>query len=122
MSESYDDQWQLQVRNEKIQGWLNGWWPFAKPDRVGDEYHYKLNGFLNAWYVDTEEFCVKQQNCTKNPDGSYDIEMTIEFWPQRWFYLGLLISGTTFAGCIGYLVFDGVRILRRKRKAKQTTV
>ena len=52
--------------------------------------------------------------CTLNADGSYDIEMTIEFFPQRWFYLGLLISGTTLAGCVGYLGWEFVR--RRKRK------
>lgn len=119
MSESYHDQWQLQIRNDKISGVLNGWWPFAKPDRVGDAYHYKLDGFLNAWYVDTDDLCVNQQHCTKNADGSYDLEMTIEFWPQRWFYLGLLISGTTLVSCVSYLAFDGVRTFRRKRKAKQ---
>jgi len=126
MSESYHDQWQLQLNNEKVHGFLEGWWPFAKPDRVGDEYHYKLNGFLNGWYVDTAELCAGsreevlgtseiQTACTQNADGSYDIEFVIEFWPQRWFYLGLLISGTTLLGCLGYLGYEGVRRLRRKQ-------
>lgn len=114
MSESYHDQWQLQFQNEKIQGVLKRWWPFAKPDRVADEYHYKLNGFLNAWYIDTDDWCATQGKCTKNADGSYDIEMVIEFWPQRWFYLGLLISGTTLAGCLGYLGYEGGKSIRRR--------
>ena len=116
MSESYHDKWQLQFNNAQVHGWLNGWWPFAKPNRVGDEYHYKLDGFLNAWYVDTHELCEVQHiaGCTKNADGSYDIEMVIEFWPQRWFYLGLLISGTTLAGCLTYLGYVLVRKVRRK--------
>lgn len=85
-------------------------------------HHYKLDDASNGWWIDIEKWCAEKGVCKQNPDGSYDIEMTIEFWPQRWFYLGLLISGTTLAGCLGYLAFDGVRILRRKRKAKQTTV
>jgi hypothetical protein len=119
MSESYHDQWQLQFQNEKIQGVLKRWWPFAKPDRVADEYHYKLNGFLNAWYIDTDDWCATQGKCTKNADGSYDIEMVIEFWPQRWFYLGLLISGATLAGCLGYLGYEGVKSIRRRLAARK---
>lgn len=119
MSESHHDQWQLQFQNEKIEGALKRWWPFAKPDRIADEYHYKLNGFLNAWYIDTDDWCATQGKCTKNADGSYDIDMVIEFWPQRWFYLGLLISGTTLAGCLGYLGYEGVRSVRRRLAARK---
>lgn len=118
MSESYHPQWQLQFDNAKIHGVFNSWTPFVKPERVGDEYHYKLNDFLNAWYVDTEAYCVNNSLCVKNADGSYDIEMVIEFFPQRWFYLGLLISGTTLLGCIGYLGYDGIKRLRRKGDKK----
>ena len=117
MSESYHPQWELQMNNEKIQGLLDSWWPFAKREKVGEEYHYKLANFLNAWYVDVPELC-KDGNkaCTKNEDGSYDIELVVEFWPQRWFYLGLLISGTTLVGCVGYLGYDFVRSRKRKKK------
>ncbi|MCG2700432.1 carbohydrate binding domain-containing protein [Candidatus Parcubacteria bacterium] len=103
MSESYHDQWQLELKNEKNTGFFGRWWPLMKPDKVGSEYHYQLNGFLNAWYVDTESLCQNNSACAKNSDGSYDIEMVIEFWPQRWFYLGLIISGITLFGCLGYL-------------------
>lgn len=119
MSESYHDQWQLQFNNANVQGWLKRWWPFAKPDRIANGAHYKLDGFLNAWYVDTDALCGSQALCTKNADGSYDLEMVIEFWPQRWFYLGLLISGSTLAGCLGYLGYDGVRSLRRRYVARK---
>ena len=39
----------------------------------------------------------------------------IEFFPQRWFSLGLLISGTTLLACIGYLGYDFFRRRRAKR-------
>ena len=117
LSESYDPHWQLEMNNSNVQGPLNSWWPFAKPNKVSDTYHYKLDDFLNAWYVDPATLCASPNaSCIKNPDGSYNIEMEIEFWPQRWFYLGLLISGATLVGCLGYL---GYAVVERKRKRKQ---
>lgn len=38
--------------------------------------------------------------------------MTLYFRPQSYFYLGLIISGTTLILLLGYLVYD----IRRKRK------
>lgn len=113
MSESYHPQWQLEMNNEKVQGWLNSWIPFVKPDTISDDNHLKLNNFLNAWYVDIDELCKNKNLCTKNPDGTYDMEMVVEFTPQRWFYIGLLISGTTLLGCLGYLGYSW----RKKRKS-----
>ncbi len=111
MSESYHPQWQLMFNNQKVHGFFKSWVPWAHPDRVPDTEHFALNGFLNGWYVDTDALCTLstssgQTACTKNPDGSYDIEFVIEFFPQRWFYLGLLISILTFISCIGYLIYD----------------
>lgn len=118
MSESYHPQWQAQFTNEKINGFFRSWVPWIKPDQIVNDHHFELNGFLNGWYIDINEHCVEKKLCTKNSDGSYDIELTLEFFPQRWFYLGLLISGTTLLGCIGYLVYDAIR---RRRQNKQPT-
>ncbi len=118
MSESFHQQWQLLFYNSKVNGFFNSWIPFVKPDRISDEYHYKLNDFLNAWHVDVDQYCRNGNMCTKNADGSYDMEMVIEFFPQRWFYLGLLISGTTLVGCLGYLGYEGVKRIRIKIKKK----
>ncbi len=120
MSESYHPQWQAQMNNDKINGKLAGWVPWVKPDRIADDKHFELNGFLNGWFVEPAELCSNENSaCTLNPDGSYDMEMTIEFFPQRWFYLGLLISGTTLAGCLGYLGYDFIK--RRKNRKIETT-
>jgi hypothetical protein len=117
MSESYHPEWQAQFTNNKIQGFFNGWVPFVKPDTISDDHHFELNGLLNGWYIDIDEHCKQKNLCTQNPDGSYDIELTLEFFPQRWFYLGLLISGTTLVGCIGYLGYD---FIRRRRTSPPT--
>jgi hypothetical protein len=36
--------------------------------------------------------------------------------PQRWLYVGLIISGVTLAGCLSYLGYDFVRSRRKKVK------
>ena len=53
----------------------------------------------------------------KNADGSYDIELVIEFFPQRLFDIGLIASGVTLFTCFGYLVFS---LSRRKRSSADT--
>ena len=114
MAETYHPKWRLTVNNAKNQG-LNSWVPWAKPDVIPDSDHFKLNDFANGWYIDVDKLCKEQQLCTLNADGTYDLELVAEFTPQRWFYVGLIISGTTLAGCLGYLGFVGWRKLRRRR-------
>ncbi len=92
------------MNNHKVKG-LGSWWPWAKPDAVEAGNHLKLNDFENGWYVDVDKLCRQQHLCTQNANGSYDLEMVAEFTPQRWFYVGLVISGATLAGCFGYLAF-----------------
>jgi hypothetical protein len=112
MSEAYHDQWQAEFDNSKVNAGLAKWSPFAKPDLIPASDHFKLDDFLNGWYIDTPSLCGASSTtgngtalCTKNPDGSYDMNLVIEFWPQRYFYLGLIISGATLAGCVGYLIY-----------------
>ncbi|MDO8492286.1 MAG: hypothetical protein Q7S34_01435 [bacterium] len=115
MSESFHSQWQAQFSNEKVKGFLHSWVPWVKPDMISEENHFKLNGFLNGWYFDTQKYCEMENLCTKNPDGSYNVELVLEFFPQRWFYIGLLISGTTLVSCLGYLGYDSIRRRRKRR-------
>lgn len=81
--------------------------------------HLVANGYANSWVIDTNSVCDPKNNssnssganCVRNPDGSYDFEIVVEFWSQRLFYIGLVISGLTLLGCITYLAYD-----YRKRK------
>lgn len=68
--------------------------------------HFMANSYANSWLIDTDKICAQTNNCRKNADGSYDIELVIEFWPQRLFYIGLFISGLTLFSCLGYLVYS----------------
>lgn len=85
MRDSYHDSWQASVSGHPLN-------PMT---------HMKLNGFMNGWYIDAGQIC-DQIACHQNDDGSYDLELTLEFTPQRSFYRGLAISGVTALGIVGY--------------------
>jgi hypothetical protein len=91
--------------------------------------HLVANGYANSWVIDVDEICGVDSlpagrqaaahgndtvKCVKNPDGSYDFELIVEFWPQRLFYIGLFISGMTLLCCVGYLGYDW----KRRRRIK----
>ena len=110
MRDTYHSQWRLQLyENPKL---------LATGGRtVGNHDHLKLNGFMNGWYVNPEALCqTKSASCTRQADGSYDIELVAEFAPQRWFYVGLLISGVSSIGVLGYFIYDTLNALRQGRK------
>jgi hypothetical protein len=65
--------------------------------------HHLANGFANFWSIDLEK--IKESGTyIQNPDGSIDFELVLEFWPQRIFYLGLLISLITLLSISVYLL------------------
>jgi hypothetical protein len=79
---------------------------FAQP--LPEDDHFLVNGYANAWYIDPSQL---------PKDANGNINITLYFWPQSLFYLGLFISGSTLIICIGYLVHDWNRG-RRKRKGE----
>jgi hypothetical protein len=86
-TESYDPLWEVHVdRINKIK---------VRSENVHPIPVYSaINGF---WITDT---------------GT--LEITIEYQQQKWLYNGLFISGFTFVGCVGYLLWN-----RRKSRAAQ---
>ena len=90
----------------------------GKVVELTEEDHLMANGYANSWVINTEEICKGRSldfarddtYCVKNEDGSYDMELVVEFWPQRLFYLGLGISGVTLLGCLVYLAYDWKKI------------
>jgi len=84
-------------------------WLPNKVFQIPEENHFIANGYANGWLINAEELCQSGEWCVKHPDGTYDMELIIEFWPQRLFYLGASISLATLALCVGYLVWSFVR-------------
>jgi len=82
---------------------------------VFDDTHKQVYGYANGWTINPGY--IKQHFSknfyTENPDGTINIELTLYFKPQSYFYLGLLVSCTTLLGCFGYLGWVAVK---RKRK------
>ncbi|HRZ95760.1 MAG TPA: hypothetical protein P5262_04340, partial [Candidatus Moranbacteria bacterium] len=109
------------IQNDNLpDGNLTETW-FKKP--IDDnENHLMVNGYANAWAMDVNEICSASTSsalwapspykgegdigCIKNPNGTYDFEMVVEFWPQRLFYIGLFISAMTFLASMGYLLYN----------------
>lgn len=112
-SESYNVNWKLRIGDFK--------WYKALTDKnyfLSDDYHFKNEANLNSFFINPE--FIKNNypgQYRENPDGSIDLNMTLYFRPQSYFYLGLIISGATLVGCAGYLIFYCIQ-KRRKRNEK----
>ena len=101
LSESYHPQWRLELRNNHVSG-LAAWLPGAKVDSV--DAHFEINNYANAWYVDPAKLCANNASgCTRNADGSYDIQLLAEFVPQRWFTVSRAVSVGTLLLAGGYI-------------------
>jgi len=106
-SESFHPNWKIRAGEF---GWFSAL--LHRDYFFPDEFHLKNNANLSTFKIDPN--FIKENypgSYTQNPDGSIDVELTLFFKPQSYFYLGLIISGTTLFGCLGYLLYDW-----RKRK------
>ena len=81
------------------------WIAYIEGEQIPNEYHYIANGFANSWYI--------------NKTGSYVI--TLEFWPQKLFYLGATISITTFIICVLYISWDKIKTAYKKYLRRNKT-
>ncbi len=57
-----------------------------------DAEHHVVNGYANGWYIEPDKLGLGE-----------NFKLTLYFWPQSLFYLGLGISGLTLTGCIVHL-------------------
>lgn len=66
---------------------------------LDEKYHFKANGYANAWYIDNAK--CKNQNAKSTGN---ECEIIIDYWPQRLLWLGYLVSAATVLASFGYLV------------------
>lgn len=104
MRETFHWQWRLELNNSKVNDGIRAWLPNVSPNAVAQADHFAINGTMNGWYIDPGALCQANQGCIKNADGSYDMELLIEYVPQRWLYAGLLVSGAALLGVVGFIV------------------
>jgi hypothetical protein len=67
--------------------------------------HHLANGFANSWIIDAATVCAGRTECTRNPDGSYDLVLVLEYWPQQLIYIGKFLSLLTFFFCLFYIAY-----------------
>lgn len=67
---------------------------------LDDETHVVANGFANSWIIED----AKLPRSITNSEAGYVI--ILQYTPQKLFYIGLAISGTTLSLCIAYIVYS----------------
>ncbi len=92
-AESYDPLWYARI--DKING------KAVKSDSIRPVPLYSV---INGFWI--------------NQTG--DLDITIEYEPQKWFYVGAIISITTLLACIGYLVYDWRKSKKPESKKSRT--
>jgi hypothetical protein len=109
MSEQYHAGWQVSLSREL--GWPLPW--HAAPSLPASD-HFEADGFINAWFIDPRAICAAHPHiCTTRADGGYDLNFVVQFAPQAWFNVGLLISGATLASCLGGIAV--LLVVQRRR-------
>ncbi len=109
-SESYHPLWQLALSGS---GATHAW--SLTNQQASSIQHVRLNNTMNAWYIDPAALC-HTGVCRQESDGSYDIDLTMQFLPQHWFYAGAAISSVAWAGTIGYFAYVIWKKYKRARR------
>jgi hypothetical protein len=108
-AENYHPKWSLRI------GEFNWFEVLSKSDYfLPDEYHTRSETGFNSFAIDPKEVCGKF-DCKRNQDGSYDIKLTLFFKPQSYLYLGMIISGSTLAICLSYLLYYGIKKTKKRK-------
>ena len=69
-------------------------------ERIPENNHFLVNGYANGWYI--------------NKTGSTMI--TLYFWPQSVYYLGMATSLGTIGACITYLLNPRITHTRNRQR------
>ena len=120
-SESYHPYWKIRVGPPagQIKGALRAgefnWFKAIvyKKYFLPDKYHFQNDAMLNSFYFDPKQIC-SDNLCAQNSDDSLDINLTLYFKPQSYFYLGGIISLVTFISCIIFLILRFAKLRRIK--------
>lgn len=93
---------------------------YLREKPIFEETHHLVNDYANGRTLDAEYI---KKNFPKdyykeNPDGSIDVNLTLYFRPQSYFYLWLGVSGLTFFWLIAWLLVDR---RRQKNLVQQTS-
>lgn len=81
-------------------------WETWRRRPLDERTHLVANEYANSWWIDLEALEKTAPNLLeKRADGSYDFELVLEYTPQRYFYVGGVISVLTVALLLVWAVF-----------------
>jgi hypothetical protein len=97
-------------KSHKLVNDYANWWSISKEKIVNYVNNYYSEELKKEWYpkklynwnIDYKYYIV-------NKDWSIDVELTLYFKPQSYFYLGLLITGIIFLLLILWLIIDTMK-------------
>jgi len=99
--EKYNRSWVL--HNNSLKNFLSQIIPTTKNDETLF-VHSQILDYANGWTIDLTNYCSLQKNkCSKKGD-IITADFYIEYWPQKMFYLGRILSVISFIFCFGYLI------------------
>mgnify|MGYP001569786949 FL=1 len=100
------------IQNDNLPG-VSFWNTWLSDPIITESNYFKANDYANGWNLDPYSVCVKEtSSCYKNPDGSFDIYLIVEFWPQRLFYFGLAISGLAVVSLVTLFFIEDIHSRR----------
>jgi len=122
LSQQYDPGWRaIQVTGENPGGAVASVAPM--PGTVGQEtggeaYHFRVDGNLNAWYIDDPQYEEVVADGTAEMDGlGHDFEL--EFTPQDQVRWGSAISWATGLAILLFAIFSAVRAGRERIRKRR---
>jgi hypothetical protein len=71
-------------------------------EKIEIKEHYPVNGYANAWWVPVGELRAKSKEEESSPS---EFEIIIEYTPQRWPEIRIVVSLIILVGSVGYFVF-----------------
>lgn len=90
LSESFSKDWKVYIKTCTEPCSILQEWNFIP---IPEERHYVVDGYANGWYIVPSDSKMK---------ANYSV--VIEYWPQRLFYVGVIIAILTFLFCLILIV------------------
>ena len=86
---------------------------------IFEDGHLIANGYANSWIIQPNELCNQQGvgYCQKNQNGSYDFEFVLEFTPQKYFYIGAIISVISLSVFTLFIFFNVMKFIIYRNKS-----
>ncbi|MDD5476681.1 MAG: hypothetical protein PHG87_00505 [Candidatus Omnitrophica bacterium] len=92
---SFEEQYRIDFISKKIKGTIQNdniskgsFYDTYSLRAIDDKFHRIVNGYANFWQIDLGYLKNNfPEDLKNNSDGSYDLEVIIEFWPQKVLYI-----------------------------------